>query len=240
MNGGPSRAVSGHMRSALLALSTRIAEAQDEKQVYREVVEALRSEAFGFDGVGLYTAGASTFEPALRASAGAFQPGDPSVSELRLPLRVGQSAIGELVVHRARNGIFDSADLEILRAAANQAAVAIGRARLLAAEKQRTGEQRALLATLADLSGELELENLLQAVLERAIGLLDVTGGELAIYDEAAEELTIVASHRMPMHGADQFHDFCSPRRGSRDHLGQEAKEQDLNAHNDQQSPEHQ
>jgi len=191
-------AVTAHMRSALLALSTRIAEATDEEQVCREVVHALHSDAFGFDGVGLYLAGTSVFEPALRASAGSFDREDRDASELKLPLRIDQSAIGELVVQRAGNGVFATGDLEILRAAANQAAIAIGRARLLAAERQRTGEQRALLATLADLSGELELDKLLQAVLERAIGLLDVTGGELAIYDELTHELVIVASHRMP------------------------------------------
>ena len=64
----------------------------------------------------------------------------------------------------------------------------------MAAEHQRATEQRALLDTLGDLSGELELEKVLQRVLERAISLLGVTGGELAIFDEAAEDLVIAAS----------------------------------------------
>jgi PAS domain S-box-containing protein len=187
------------LRSALLALSNRIAEAQDEDAVCRAVVESLCHEAFGFDGVGLYLAGATTFAPALRASAGAFAAGDRTRAELKLPLRVEQSAIGEVVVQRAgsRGGAFEQGDLEILAAAANQAGIAIGRTRLLAADRQRIAEQRALLATLADLSGQLELDRLLQAVLERAVGLLDVSGGELAIFDEASRQLVIVASHNM-------------------------------------------
>jgi PAS domain S-box-containing protein len=187
------------LRSALLALSTRIAEAQDEDAVCRAVVESLCHEAFGFDGVGLYLAGATAFEPALRASAGAFSPdasGDAR-SELKLPLRIDESAIGEVVVQRPSGRAFEQGDLEILSAAANQAGIAIGRTRLLAADRQRIAEQRALLDTLGDLSSQLELDRLLQAVLERAVTLLDVTGGELAIMDEATQQLVILASHNM-------------------------------------------
>ncbi len=186
------------MRSALLRLSTSIAEALDEEQVCHSVVDALHNAAFGFDGVGIFLAGATNFEPALKASAGDFGLERESYSELKLPLRIDHSAIGELVVQRARGAAFDKGDLEIVAAAANQASIAIGRARLLHAERHRTSEQRALLATLADLSGKLELDSLLQSVLERAIGLLDVTGGELAIFEESTKELVIVANHNMP------------------------------------------
>ncbi len=194
--GLPAAVATAQMRSALLRLSTRIAESRDEAEVCRGVVEALHDDTFGFLGVGLYLAGSEAFEPALRASAGSFGTAS-NVAELRKPLRVAQNAIGELVVQRGMGQAFDKGDVEILAAAANQASIAIGRARLLAAERSRTTEQRALLDTLADLSSELELDRLLQAVLERAIDLLHVTGGELAIYEPDADELVIVASHHM-------------------------------------------
>jgi PAS domain S-box-containing protein len=187
----------GALRSGLLGLSNRIAEATDEDDLCQSVVQSLRHEAFGFEGVGLFLAGATAFEPTLRATAGEFQPGDPSRSELKLPLRIDQSAIGEVVVQRAGGRAFEQGDLEILAAAANQAGIAIGRTRLLAAERQRLAEQRALLDTLADLSGKLDLDKLLQAVLGRAVALLDVTGGELAIFEERTQQLVIVASHNM-------------------------------------------
>jgi len=187
------------MRSALLRLSTRIAEAQTEDDVCRGVAAGLRHAAFGFDGVGVYLAGTERFEPGLRASAGAFQEAASAV-ELRIPLLINQSAIGELVVQRAGASAFGQGDLEILGAAANQASIAIARARLLDAERHRATEQRALLDTLADLSGELELDRLLQAVLERAVSLLGVTAGELAVHDEKSRDLVIVASHNL---GAD-------------------------------------
>jgi PAS domain S-box-containing protein len=187
----------GRLRSALLGLSNRIAEAQDEDEVCRSTVESLRHEAFGFDGVGLYLVGATAFEPTLRAKAGDFGAGDRARSELKLPLRIDQNAIGELVVQRGGGRAFEQGDLEILAAAANQTGIAIGRARLLTTERQRIAEQRALLDTLADLSGKLELDKLLQAVLERAVTLLDVTGGEVAIVDERTQELVVLASHNM-------------------------------------------
>ncbi|HWO89953.1 MAG TPA: GAF domain-containing protein [Gemmatimonadales bacterium] len=194
-----SEVSAAQMRSALLRLSTRIAEAQTEEEVCRGVAEGLRHDTFGFDGVGVFLAGSENFEPALRASAGDFVAGGVAAdsSVLKMPLKVSQSAIGEVVVRRAHGQAFAQGDLEILAAAANQASLGIARARLLEAERRRASEQRALLDTLADLSGELELDNLLQAVLERAVSLLGVTGGELAVFDEAARELVIVTSHNL-------------------------------------------
>ncbi len=184
----------GVMRSALLRLSTRIAESQDEERICQGVAEGLMHQVFGFDGVGIFLAGSESFEPALRASAGRFDRDGAEVSELRLPLKADQNAIGELVVQRSGSGAFNQGDLEILAAATTQASIAIGRVRLLAAERRRTSEQRALLDTLADLSSELQLDALLEAVLNRAVALLGVTGGELAVYDEERDELVIVAA----------------------------------------------
>ncbi|MFW6205805.1 MAG: ATP-binding protein, partial [Gemmatimonadota bacterium] len=65
---------------------------------------------------------------------------------------------------------------------------------------------------LSDLSGKLELSKLLQAVLERAVALLGVTGGELAIYDEDGEELEIVASHNI---GGDSTGTRMAPGEGA-------------------------
>jgi PAS domain S-box-containing protein len=118
-------------------------------------------------------------------------------SEVDVPILANRQLVGVLVVESDRPDAFDDDDLRILTAAGNQAGIAIGRARLLAAVRQRAAEQEALLASLSDLSRQLELSSLLQAVLERAVTLLGVTGGELAIYDEERRELVIAASHHM-------------------------------------------
>jgi signal transduction histidine kinase/HAMP domain-containing protein len=56
----------------------------------------------------------------------------------------------------------------------------------------------ALHATTAQISAELELPKLLRAVVERAVMLLDASVGELAIYDEAEDELEVVVDYGLP------------------------------------------
>ena len=118
-------------------------------------------------------------------------------SEVDVPVMINRQLVGVLVVESNHPRAFGENDFEILIAAANQAGIAIGRARLLGAERQRADEEEALRATMADLSAQLELSTLLQAVLERAVSLLHVSHGELAIYDTAARELEVVASHNI-------------------------------------------
>jgi PAS domain S-box-containing protein len=117
-----------------------------------------------------------------------------SGSEVDVPLRVDDRTIGVLVVESAEPDAFTSGDFQVLTAVAELASLAIGRARLLVSARRRADEQQALLDTMADLSGQLELSKLLHAVLGRAVALLGVTGGELAIYEEERRELVIVAS----------------------------------------------
>jgi PAS domain S-box-containing protein len=118
-------------------------------------------------------------------------------SEVDIPLMDGDEVVGVLVVESAQPEAFEDVDFDVLKAASQQAGIAIGRVRLLAAERRHAAEQRALLDTMQDLSGELELSKLLQRVLERAVSLLGVTGGELAIYHDETAELEIVASHNI-------------------------------------------
>jgi PAS domain S-box-containing protein len=118
-------------------------------------------------------------------------------SEVDVPIQINNELVGVLVVESNQPHAFGPDDFEILRAAANQSGIAIGRARLLAAERQRADEHEALLATLADLSEKIELSTLLQAVLDRAVALLRVSHGELAIYEREREELVIVASQNV-------------------------------------------
>lgn len=118
-------------------------------------------------------------------------------SEVDVPLHVDGRLGGVLVVESNRPQAFSPDDFEILRAAANQASIAIGQARLLTAERRRADEQEALRATMADLAGELGFSELLQTVLERAVQLIGVSHGELAIYHAAAKELEIVASYNV-------------------------------------------
>ena len=116
-------------------------------------------------------------------------------SEVDVPLLINRELVGVLVVESDRPEAFGPDDFEILEAAAHQAGIALGRVRLLAAAERRASEEEALRATMTDLSSRLELSSLLGALLDRAVELLGVTHGELAIYDAASEELVVAASH---------------------------------------------
>jgi PAS domain S-box-containing protein len=129
--------------------------------------------------------------------AAGYLPSPARGSEVDVPLRVDGRMIGVLVVESGEKNAFGTEDFEILTAAANQASIAIGRARLLAEERRRVDEHRALLDTMSDLSSDLELPRVLQAVLNRAVTLLGVTGGEVAIYEEQTRQLVIAASQNI-------------------------------------------
>jgi PAS domain S-box-containing protein len=139
-------------------------------------------------------------------------------SEVDVPIRIDGRTTGVLVVESGQADDFDQDDFEILTAAANQAGLAIARARLLEAERRRADEHKALLDTMADLSAELELSKLLQATLQRAVTLLGVTGGELAIFDEATDELVVVASHNI---GKDSTGTRLAPGEGAMGRVAQ-------------------
>ena len=131
-------------------------------------------------------------------------PGLSSGAEVDVPLRASGDVFGVLVVESREPNAFDSHDLEILTAAAQQAGIALARIRLLdemqrmvEIERRRADEREALLDTISDLSTELELSRLLQSVLNRAVTLLGAAGGELATYDEAKGALVIAANSNM-------------------------------------------
>jgi PAS domain S-box-containing protein len=126
-----------------------------------------------------------------------YIPSLASGSEVDVPLKVDGRTIGVLVVESAEPDAYDGEDFEILSAAMNQAGIAVARVRLLAEERRRADEHAALLETMGALSSDLELPRVLQVVLERAVALLGVTGGEVAIYDEQARELVVAASENI-------------------------------------------
>jgi len=75
--------------------------------------------------------------------------------------------------------------------------LALERVRQLEADRRHAAELDALRATLVDITSELELSKLLQSILRRAASLLEATGGDLGLYDEARQDILIVASHNM-------------------------------------------
>ncbi len=136
------------------------------------------------------------YTPSVRRESN-YEPTLNSGSEVDVPLIIDGRVIGVLAVESTEPNAFDASDFEILTAAANQASIAIARARLIVSQRRRADEQQAVLASMADLLTQRELPRTLQATVERTVALLGVTGGELAIFDAAKEELEVVASYNV-------------------------------------------
>ncbi|MBX9733429.1 MAG: GAF domain-containing protein, partial [Chitinophagaceae bacterium] len=121
-------------------------------------------------------------------------------SVMAAPLLLGQQLVGVIcAVHLEEGRRFVDADMELLELFASVAATAIDNVTLYQSEKNSVEEQKALLATSQDLSSKLELNSVLQSVVERAVDLLQVTGGELAILEDTTNQLEIVASTNLGM-----------------------------------------
>ncbi len=118
-------------------------------------------------------------------------------SEVDAPVRIGGEVQGVLIVESKQRDAFDQEDFEVLMAAVQQAGLAIYNARLLASERARADELDALRTTMAEITAELELSALLQAIVERAAGLVNSSGGELGLYDAANQEVRIVVSYNL-------------------------------------------
>ena len=116
-------------------------------------------------------------------------------SEVDVPVMINGEVGGVIVAESKKINDFGPEDFEILTAASQQAGLAIEKARLIAVERQRADELEALRTTLTELTAELELPVLLQAIVERASVLLDGAGGELGLYDPDEGKIDIVVSY---------------------------------------------
>ena len=102
-----------------------------------------------------------------------------------------------IVAHQVSLTIYNEHLVALEEKQRQQAAVAIENARLYSSAQSQVDQLDALQATIADISAELELPRLLEAILKRAVILLNTTGGDLGLYDEARNDIRIVVSYNM-------------------------------------------
>lgn len=120
-------------------------------------------------------------------------------SWLGAPLIVHDQVIGMLALDSSTLEFYTSDHARLTSTFADHVAIAIENARLYTKEKRQLEEADVLRDTLTDLSSELELPPLLQAILERATSLLNASGGQLGLYEAIPDDIVIVASHQMGM-----------------------------------------
>jgi signal transduction histidine kinase/CheY-like chemotaxis protein len=124
---------------------------------------------------------------------------------LAAPMLRDGNPIGGIVVSRAQAGPFSERQIELLQTFADQAVIAVENARLLGELKARTAELTrsveqltALGAVSQALSSSLDLEQVLDTIVSRAVGLAGAEAGSVYEYDEAREAFTLRAHRNLP------------------------------------------
>src|SRR6185295_7987112 len=109
-------------------------------------------------------------------------------SVLGVPLMIDGRVTGVLAVGDVTGRVFDADEIRRLQDFANQAAIALEKARLFALETSRREQLEALACVQRDLSAELDLDRLLGLIVERA-GRLFGGGGFAYLFDEESQSL---------------------------------------------------
>lgn len=118
-------------------------------------------------------------------------------SWMGIPLIEKNLVIGLINLDKNQPGFYSQVDANLALTFANQAAMAIENARLYDLERHQAEQLDALRATVADISSELELPRLLEAILQRAADLVQATGGDIGLFHEDRGEIEILVSHNL-------------------------------------------
>ncbi len=116
-------------------------------------------------------------------------------SELAVPLRIQERVLGVLDVQSDRCGAFDEDDLTILQILANQVAITIQDAGLFREIRHRWEAMVALHETSLDVLAQLDVSELLEALLTRGAHLLGARVGAFYVYNAKSGMVRNVANY---------------------------------------------
>ncbi|RPI86877.1 MAG: GAF domain-containing protein [Chloroflexi bacterium] len=207
-----------HLTDALSATSGYIIDVDLENEELTVVAEYWSEEACEQErGSELYrvyplSAHTSVMEAYHRGEPVCYTPNSPDRTEaereellaygvkssLLVPIILRGDLVGQVQIWESRyERDFTTSENRLAMALAQHAAAVLENAHLYSAERMRVAELDALRDTMADLSSELELPKLLQAILERSVEMLKGSGGEVGLFDAGHGQLEIVACYQM-------------------------------------------
>jgi PAS domain S-box-containing protein len=108
---------------------------------------------------------------------------------LGAPLLVHDQPVGILAIDSRQPGTYTPAHAGLVMAFANQAAIAVANARLYAESQQQTRTMAMMADTTRMIVASLDLDEVLNHLLARVVGLLNVEAGSIALFDESGTEL---------------------------------------------------
>ncbi|MFN8597011.1 MAG: GAF domain-containing protein [Anaerolineae bacterium] len=118
-----------------------------------------------------------------------------TLSELAVPLRVGDRVIGAIDLQSPRIAAFSANDERLLSTVAGQWAVLLDNVRLYAVERRRRQQLEGLQWAASAMSAELELDALLASIVQQATRTFDAQAVAVFMPDASGDRLTICASH---------------------------------------------
>ena len=110
------------------------------------------------------------------------------------PLEVRGRVLGVLGVASRRSCKFPAEDQQLLEMIGRQVAIAVAHSKLREEMEYRLEEMAALHATSLDITAELDLPKVLQAIVKRASKLLKAKGGAIYLYDAERDELVLTVN----------------------------------------------
>ncbi len=114
-------------------------------------------------------------------------------SEMCVPLKIGERAIGVIDVESDQANAFSEDDLRLLSTLAGQLAVTIENARLFAETEKKANDLALLLGTSIAISSTLDLDQILETVAHQITASLVATFCRITLLDETREGLVIRA-----------------------------------------------
>jgi PAS domain S-box-containing protein len=115
-------------------------------------------------------------------------------SALSAPILAREKLIGVITLVHPKPGFFDLDHLELVKAIADQAGIAILNARLYAESQRQARIMTAVAESAAVINISLKLEDVLVRILEQISQALQVEGASLALLDPDGKELEFCAS----------------------------------------------
>ena len=115
-------------------------------------------------------------------------------SWMGVPLLVHDQIIGMIALEKSDINFYTKDHIKLASAFADQVSISLYNAQLYQEEQDRAKELDALRETLFDITNELDLSQLLPAIVKRAVSMLNAEAGEFALYDPEKEVLKVVVS----------------------------------------------
>lgn len=129
-----------------------------------------------------------------------------------VPLVAGDRSIGVLIVHDTRARLFTDDEVSLLTAFADQASLALEKARLLNEAEARERQATQLYEVTTQLASNHDLSSVLDLIAQQAVELTEGKGGAIFRFEEAKGGLVVVTIHGM---GPEYREMFVRPGEGN-------------------------